>query len=69
MGAGDGIEALRVRIVLGPSMHRGGVVLACNAALQDLAGLVRQADRVREAEARLRKRLLRLWRDRYTVWR
>ncbi|MBX7119273.1 MAG: hypothetical protein K1X31_09785 [Gemmatimonadaceae bacterium] len=56
MGAGDGIEALQVDFALGPFMRRGGIVLACNLALEDLVALVQQADGVSEAEARTRTR-------------
>lgn len=54
MGASDGIESLQVDFALGPFMQRGGVVLACNAALQDLVPMVQQADGVSEGEARAR---------------
>lgn len=54
MGPGDGIEGLQVDFALGPFMQRGGVVLACNAALQDLVPMVQQADKVAEDEARAR---------------
>jgi hypothetical protein len=54
MGASDGIEALHVDFALGPFMQRGGVVLACNAALQDLVPVVQAADGVTEGEARAR---------------
>jgi hypothetical protein len=54
MGPSDGIEALQVDFALGPFMQRGGVVLACNAALQDLVPVVQQADGLSEAAARAR---------------
>ncbi len=54
MGANDGIEGLQVDFALGPFMQRGGIVLACNAALQDLVPMVQQADGVSEADARAR---------------
>lgn len=54
MGPSDGIEVLQVDFALGPFMQRGGVVLACNAALQDLVPMVQQADGVSETDARAR---------------
>lgn len=54
MGPADGIEVLQVDFALGPFMQRGGVVLACNAALQDLVPMVQEADSVGEGEARAR---------------
>ncbi len=60
MGSGDGIEGLQVDFALGPFMQRGGVVLACNAALQDLVPMVQQVDGVSadEAGARVRRGLV-----------
>lgn len=54
MGPSDGVAALQVEFALGPFMQRGGVVLVCNAALQDLVPMVQQADGVAEDEARAR---------------
>lgn len=54
MGASDGIAALQVDFALGPFMQRGGIVLACNVALQDLVPMVQSADGVAEDEARAR---------------
>lgn len=50
LGAADGIAELQVDFALGPFQQRGGVVLACNVALEDLVAMVRRTDGV-DAEA------------------
>lgn len=52
LGAADAIAALQVEFALGPFMQRGGVVLACNVALEDLVAMIRETDRIGEDEAR-----------------
>lgn len=52
LGASDAIAALQVDFALGPFMQRGGIVLACNVALEDLVAMIRDTDRIDEAEAR-----------------
>lgn len=54
LGAADGTPAPYDSFALEPFMARGGVILACNLALQDLVAVVAKTDGVSEDVARQR---------------
>jgi hypothetical protein len=52
LGAADGVPAPYANFALGPFMARGGVVLACDLALQDVVQNIQSREKVSPEEAR-----------------